>query len=238
MILYYIRHGDPIYEPDSLTELGKRQAEAIAKRISLHGVDRIFASTSNRAILTAKPTSEILKKDITLLDFCNESHAWDELSLTDENGRRDWIFSHNLTKKLFVSPEIRRMGDSWYEHPFFKEYNFKKGIDRINTETDKFLKSLGYEHDRENKIYKPIAHNNETIALFAHQGFGLAFLSSLLDIPYPEFTVHFDMTHTGMTVIEFNKTDDVVIPKILTYSNDSHIYKEGLPTKYNNWLYL
>ena len=64
MIFYYVRHGDPIYDPDSLTPLGKRQAEAVAKRLSVYGLDEIYASTSNRAILTATPTAEILKKEI------------------------------------------------------------------------------------------------------------------------------------------------------------------------------
>ena len=53
MLFFYIRHGDPTYHPDELTPLGKRQAEAIAKRLALYGIDRIFASTSNRAIQTA-----------------------------------------------------------------------------------------------------------------------------------------------------------------------------------------
>lgn len=30
MIFFYIRHGDPIYVPDSLTPLGMRQADAQA----------------------------------------------------------------------------------------------------------------------------------------------------------------------------------------------------------------
>ena len=29
-----------------------------------------------------------------------------------------------------------------------------------------------------------------------------------------------------------------IIPKILQYSNDSHIYKEGLPTRYNNGMHI
>ena len=53
MLLYYIRHGDPVYEPDSLTALGHRQAEAVAKRLALHGMDKIYCSSSNRAVLTA-----------------------------------------------------------------------------------------------------------------------------------------------------------------------------------------
>lgn len=53
MILYYVRHGDPIYEPDQLTELGKIQVSAVAKRLALRGVDRIYSSL--RARQTAQP---------------------------------------------------------------------------------------------------------------------------------------------------------------------------------------
>lgn len=41
MILYYIRHGDPIYVPDSLTPLGVEQANALAKRFQVLGLDEI-----------------------------------------------------------------------------------------------------------------------------------------------------------------------------------------------------
>ena len=58
MLFIYIRHGEPTYDPDDLTELGRLQAQAVAKRLAIIGVDRIFSSTSNRAIQTALPTSE------------------------------------------------------------------------------------------------------------------------------------------------------------------------------------
>ena len=54
MILFYVRHGDPIYNPDQLTPLGHRQAESVAKRLALFGVDEIYASTSTRAMQTAQ----------------------------------------------------------------------------------------------------------------------------------------------------------------------------------------
>ena len=94
MILYYVRHGDPVYEPDSLTPLGQRQAEAVAKRFAVYGLDKIYASTSNRAILTAKPTCEVLKLEAELLDFANEGHAWRELTVDLDEGRRTWLFHH------------------------------------------------------------------------------------------------------------------------------------------------
>ena len=59
MLLYVIRHADPIYNPDSLTEKGKRQAEALGRRLAVHGLDRIYASPMNRAQMTAKPASSI-----------------------------------------------------------------------------------------------------------------------------------------------------------------------------------
>ena len=42
MLFFYIRHGDPIYDPDSLTALGEKQADSLAKRLSVYGIDRIF----------------------------------------------------------------------------------------------------------------------------------------------------------------------------------------------------
>ena len=44
MLLYIVRHGDPIYETDTLTDRGRLQAEAVGKRIARTKVDRIFSS--------------------------------------------------------------------------------------------------------------------------------------------------------------------------------------------------
>ena len=45
MLFFYIRHGDPIYDPDSLTLLGEEQAKALAKRLALYaGIDNPLAA--------------------------------------------------------------------------------------------------------------------------------------------------------------------------------------------------
>lgn len=235
MIFFYIRHGDPIYDPDSLTPLGERQAEAVAKRLALYGIDRIYSSTSNRAVQTAKPTCELLKKDMEVLDFANENHAWRDFTV-ERSGRRNWLSQDADTKLLFSDNAITSLGYNWYEHSEMNRY--KNGVERVYRESDEFFKSLGYEHIRNTGRYKVIESNNERVALFAHQGFGIAFLSTILDIPYPFFVNHFDMCHTGMTVIEFKEEDGFAIPKVLTLSSDSHLYRDGLPTNYNNELYF
>ncbi len=227
MVLYYIRHGDPIYNPDSLTELGYKQAQALAERMVSFSLDEIYTSTSNRAILTAKPTCERLGINPIALDFANEGHAWNDLSIGGF-----WLFQDKASIELFASEEIRKMGQNWYNHPVFLPHNFEKGIKRIENAVDEWLLELGYKHDRKNGRYEIVKPNNKNIALFAHQGFGLAFLSSLLDIPYPEFVVRFDICHTGLTAIKFCDYGSFVIPKVLSFSNEAHLYKNKVPLNY------
>lgn len=236
MLLFFVRHGDPIYVPDSLTPLGRRQAEAVAKRLARYGLDQIYVSSSARAIQTSEPTCEILKMQSTILDWCNESHAWSELAFSANGGEYRWVFQQEDYRKLLISPEIYALGENWYDHPAFEGTKVKEGTLRIRRETDAFMKNLGYVHNRERKVYVSEQENDSRVALFAHQGFGLAFLSALLDIPYPLFSTRFDMGHTGMTVIEFSPAAGECVPQILQLANDSHLYAEGLPTDYQNRL--
>lgn len=231
MIFYYVRHGDPIYNPDSLTPLGERQAEAVGKRLSLFGVDKVYASSSNRALLTSKPTCEMLKTEAEILDFCNESLAWGEFTTEGEHGR-NWLFSDRKTRRLLVQREVLDLGHRWTEHPAFS--SCKKGVERIRKESDALFLSLGYRHIPETGTYLVEKDNNQRVALFAHQGFGLAFLSCLLDIPYPQFATHFDICHTGITAIDFKNEDGICIPRVMVLSSDAHLYREGLPLDYNH----
>ena len=236
MIFYYVRHGDPIYEPDSLTELGYKQAAALAKRFSLYGLDEIYASTSIRAQQTAEPTCAALNKGKTLLDWTNEGHAWWEFTIEKEGGRREWIFGDSGYRQLLNSPEVLALGSKWYEHPSFASHPFKKGMERISKETDELLLSLGFAHDREKGYYRVVKPSDKErrVALFAHAGFGMAFLSSLLDIPYPYLMARMDLSHSSVTVVHFDESLDVIYPRVLQWANDSHLYKEDILTGYNN----
>lgn len=236
MLFIYVRHGDPIYQPDSLTDKGRKQAEALVKRMQECKPDKIYASSSIRAIQTAEPTAKFLGKEIEILDWCHEDHALRELTLELENGEKKWLFRcGEEIRELLVSPEVKKLDKEWYTYPGLEQ--FKKGIERIQRETDQFMLSLGYRHDHERNGYIPMKANNDRVALFAHEGFGAAFLSCLLDIPYPLYCTHFEMGHTGMTVVEF-VGENFVVPKVLQSANDSHIFAAGLFTDYQNRLHF
>lgn len=234
MILYYVRHGDPIYVTNQLTPLGQRQAEAVAKRLAVYGADKIYTSPSRRARLTAQPLCELLKREPVVLDWCDEDIAYGELVVEKEDGGKTWLFRHPEGRILSNSSEIYALGREWYNHSFFEGTKCAEGITRIQAEVDKFLASLGYRHDLNRNCYYAEPGNQDRVMLFAHEGVGAALLSCILDIPYPLFATRFEMTHSGVTVLEFAEENGVVIPRIVTYSNDSHLYREGLPTKHQN----
>ena len=203
MLLFYIRHGEPIYDPDSLTPLGERQAEAISKRLALYGIDEIYSSSSNRAQLTARPTSELCHKPVNILDWCSEDYTWNEIAYTDSDGRKTWLYQNDAMRKLLVSKEVTELGNEWYKHKAFSGLNYEYGMARVRRGTYRFLKSLGYDYDDESNYYRTVSPNDKRVALFAHEGFGMAFLSVLLDIPYPAFCTHFGLSHSSMTVVRF-----------------------------------
>lgn len=236
MLLFLLRHADPVYEPDDITTLGLRQAEALAYRLSKNGIDKIYSSSSNRAIRTALPTSKKTKREIEVLDWANEKHLWLDLTVKKSDGGLTWCFSDKDFIEFFQTEEIRTLGARWYEHKAFSASNYKSAMQRIDKEADLFLENLGYRHSRERGGYIPLKPNDSRVAFFAHHGFGVAFLSSILDIPFPTFATRFDISHSGMTVVDFSGEGNLIVPKILQLSNDSHLYKFGIPTKYNNYL--
>jgi probable phosphoglycerate mutase len=122
------------------------------------------------------------------------------------------------------------LGKKWYTHSWFKDTRFAEGTEFYQKNCDELFESLGYRHDRENNLYIPVNANNDKVALFAHQGFSLIFLSCVLDIPYPQFCTHFDMITTGVTAIEFREENGVVIPKVWQHAGDAHLYADRLPT--------
>ena len=239
MLLFYVRHGDPDYVHDCLTELGQAQAEAIVSRMECVRPDRIFCSNLNRAYLTAKPTADRLGMKITEVDFLDEKKAYFDMRCEHKDGmygdgKYSWSMDIPEYRELFVSPEVRKMDKEWYRHPAFADHpGFGECMERVQKGTDAFLASLGYRHDHDRCCFVAERPNDERIAVFAHQGVGLVFLAALLDIPYPQICTHFDIGHTGMTVIQF-KGDGFVIPRVLQLSNDAHLFHAGLMTGYHN----
>lgn len=235
MLLYIIRHGDPIYDPDSLTEKGKLQALAVGRRLSVHGLDQVFSSPMIRAQQTAQPTCELLHLTPQIEEWTSESLAWQDLSIPlGETGRRTWCFQVQNT--LYKTPEILALGDRWYEaEPFSLAPRAKEGYRRIQESSDEFTERLGYR--REGMLYRAVRPNDQRVAVFCHQGFGTTWLSHLLAVPPPLFWASFDLNHSSVTILHFkNNPDGLTAPVCINLSDVSHLYGDRLPLQFCNLL--
>lgn len=229
MKLYFIRHGMPIYDPDCLTPLGHAQAEALSKWFLHRPPEKIYSSSSNRAVETAMPTCRLLGKEPILCDWAHEAKAFESFHAVDDEGKERWILDVPAIIKQFLSPEVRALGDEWYTHPYFADTKYESGVKTIQAATDAFLEELGLRHDRENHCYHVIGETPKRVALFAHYGAGLSILSSIMDIPYNIFCPHFNFALTGVTEINFHgHGDGIVVPQITCHSGTAHLYREGL----------
>ena len=229
MLLYIIRHGDPIYETDTLTERGRLQAEALGKRLVDAKIDRVFTSPMGRAIETAAPTCRLLGLEHTVEPW---AHEIEEDRLTP--------YPDGVLKSISVLPThvFRENGniDLGYDDALkctgVNQTNMGRSMEIIEKGGRDFLERLGYRE--ENGVYRILRPNDEKVALFCHLCMGRTWLSQLLHIPIHLMWSCFDITHTGVTVLEFkNYKSGFTSPRCLCFSDMSHLYAAGLDMMYN-----
>ncbi len=194
MKLIFIRHGDPDYEKDSLTDKGKREAELLAMQIDKLSLDEVFLSPLGRAVKTAQYCLPVLKKETTTYDWLREfpgdfdpnlsesaSKAFEsELSIDEETGKyRHRILWDVLPSYFGGHPELfDRHG--WRESEVVKCSDMITKYDHVVNEFDKLLSDHGYERDGD--IYRAVNNNDKTLGFFCHFGITCVLLSHLWNI--------------------------------------------------------
>ena len=234
MLLYIVRHGDPNYELDCLTERGHLQAEAVGKRIAASGINEIYSSPMGRARQTAAPACRLLGLDCHIEDW---AHEVEEERLSPEPYGK--LTSVSLVQNTYYRENggIDLPYDRAFEAVSFRSSGMQTATERIAAGGRDFLERLGYKE--ENGVYKILRHNEDRVALFCHTVMARAWLSTLLHIPIHLMWAGFQMTHTGVTVIEFkNNENGITAPYCRCFSDMSHLYAEGLDMRHDNKMSL
>lgn len=215
MRIIFVRHGEPDYVHDCLTETGRIQAEACAQRLKAEGIEEIYASPLGRAAETAAALSAVLGLPVRTLDFMRElhwgstdgsplfadGHPWD---VVNELARQGW----DLTNP------------AWREHPCFVRNLVTAEVDRVAEKTDEWLRSLGYE--RSGAYYRCLRPDNRqmTVALFSHGGSSSAAMGHMLNWTFPYACGLLHLEFTGITVIRLDRTPGSITPPCLELAND------------------
>ena len=195
---------------------------------------------------TADPTCELLSMEKTLIPDFDEGRAFLESRVPNEKAEEgyNWPWTHPKMRELLLSKEVREMGSRWYEHEgVLRCHDLKPTVDRIGGAIDRLLASHGYHHDTEKGVYTVDPEvmeavrngKEERVAIFAHEGVAKFLLSHVLDIPFPYYATHFEINHSSMSVIWIRTfTDGTTSARMLSLSNDSHLYRDGLPLDYRH----
>ena len=177
MRLLLIRHGDPDYESDGLTEVGRREAALLAERIAPMDISEYYVSTMGRALQTARPTLEKAGRSA-------EECAWlREFSIgvhrPDKGGELsqvpwDWLPQDWRRYPILLDRE------RWHEHPVFAEMDLKSAYDHVTAEFDRVLAGHGYVRD--GLCYRVERANSDTLAFFCHFGISCVLMSRLMNV--------------------------------------------------------
>lgn len=230
MRILIIRHGDPDYAHDCLTELGQRQAEAAAVRLMSEDIETVYSSSMGRAYETAlayvREASAQAGKDsakeieaIRQLDFMREiRYGQGEALYTTGN---PWDEADKM------ATEDRELLDlNWHDEPFFRDNVATSEVDRIAEATDEWMLELGYR--REGRYYRNIREDDQehTVALFCHGGSGTAMLARILNLPFPYLCAIIRMRHTAITSIRMNNEPGSRIMPVLEFACDAEHLKQ------------
>lgn len=225
MRIYIIRHGDPIYETDTITPAGHLEAQAVACRMASHGLDRIYTSPLGRALATARYTADALEIEPRIEEWTRELSGW-----TVEPEPWGALPAWDLPGEVIRSGESLPTHDTWHTFPFFDRPEFRATLDEMKRNSDTFLSRHGYE--RVAGRYRCVQPNSEQIAVFCHGGFGLFWIAHLLEIPFPLVWSGFWLAPTSVTTILFDeRSKDWAVPRCLGLGDVSHLYAEGLPVR-------
>jgi probable phosphoglycerate mutase len=130
MKLLLIRHGqtpgnvlgqlDTAHPGPGLTELGERQAEAMARSLANEPIGALYASTLLRTQITAAPLARLQGLEVEVLDGLHEIEAGALEKLTDHEAHRRYMG----TVFAWAAGDLdRRMPAGPDGHEFFERYD-------------------------------------------------------------------------------------------------------------------
>ena len=234
MLLYIIRHGHPNYADDCLTERGKLQAEALGKRLFDSRIQQIYSSPMGRARETAAPACRLLDLPCQIEQWAHEVGSERMTPFPDGEPKS---VSGVQTTHYRADGAIDLSYDRAFEAPGFNTSGMKEAAALIEKGGREFLERLGYRE--ENGVYRILRKNEDRVALFCHTVMGRVWLSQLLHIPIHLMWAGFQVTHSGVTIVEFkNNEDGFTVPKCLAFSDMSHLYAAGLEMRHDNKTYV
>ncbi len=219
MKIIIVRHAEPNYEIDSLTEKGFREAELLADRMCKLDIKATYLSPLGRAQATAKPFVERMQLETTTYDWLREFEA--PINRPDVKDKKkvtwDWLPEDWTTYHDFYDY------DKWYTHPLMLEGHVYEEYKRVCDGLDEVLKKHGYV--RNGRYYDVVDGNNDTIVFVCHFGAECVLLSHLLTISPMQLWHGFCALPSSVTTVATEeRRQGKASFRTLSFGDISHLY--------------
>jgi probable phosphoglycerate mutase len=224
MRILIIRHGDPNYAIDSLTEKGWREAELLADRLEKEKIDYFYSSPLGRAKDTAGCTLKRVGKEAQVFDWLQEFYYPITDPLNPENTRIAWDFMPGY----WTQKEQMYDKDNWAKTDIFTGSQLAEKQQMVYENLDTLLAKHGYV--RKGRYYEVKERNTDTIAIFCHLGVEFVMLSHLLGVSAPVLWQGCFVAPTSVTVLTTEeRVKGEACFRCKTIGDTGHLYIAGEP---------
>lgn len=227
MRLLIIRHGDPDYELDTLTERGWREAELLADRLQKEEISACYVSPLGRAKDTASLTLRRKGQTAQTLDWLREfSPRMPDPDTGRDRVAWDWLPQRWTEESAYYDKS------KWLSTPEMQSAGVPEEYASVCGGLDDMLAHHGYR--RERNIYRAEHPNRDTIALFCHFGVECVLLSHLIGVsPMVLWHGTCALTSSVTTVITEERRPGIAAFRVNGFGDLSHLYAAGIAPSFS-----
>lgn len=235
MRILIIRHGDPDYAKDSLTERGFIEAELLSEKLKNENITKIYCSPLGRARATAVPTVEKTGLEPEILDWLTEFPA----SVKPDYSKVGLDPAYETGCPWNLHPQFWTKHDEFFDrHEWFKQNLYANSkvpevYERVGEGYNELLKRHGYERDGQIYNIAEGTDENQTIALFCHLGLGLAIISQVTTGALPFIWESFFLPTSSVTTLfteKYPPNKKQAAMRIIGLGDVSHLHIGGIKT--------
>lgn len=216
MKLIFVRHGDPNYVLDCLTELGRKEAYLLGERLKKLPISFIYSSPLGRAKETASYTAKYFKREIIVKDFLQES----PLYLKDASGID--VLCRDRLLDDWTEEDASYSLEGWDHDPTLKKTGIGAYYQMICREFDALLEKHGYKRDGHR--YEVIEESHDIIVFFCHFGVISTILSHLINVSPTLLWHHLACPPSSLTILFSEEREKgKALFRISSYGDTSHL---------------
>ena len=150
MRLLIVRHGDPDYANDCLTEKGKREASLLAEKLKKEKIDYFYSSPLGRAKQTCEAVAKAMgrEEEIVVKEFLREFGH----NFTLPSGEQKHIL-WDFLPEFWTNEPMMYSNENWHQLPYFKEAKVEEHYRQVCDEFAALRFSL-HSHVQEHELDK------------------------------------------------------------------------------------